>query len=201
MDKPDKSKKSLTSRIATALRPKKSSSRLTKTAPNSHVSIERLPPVSHPSIANQHDVSICKTPGEPSPVNFFNKGPSAVNAQTGELWDEAEMLHSLLRRDSHDSLESINKMERLRNRIPDSTRRPGELMISSLSAPIWEQISHYVTPTDAANLAMSSKTLLSILGTKPFLALNFTQNEAETHQHKIDFLLGMDKFLPNHVSC
>jgi len=199
MEEPHQVKKSLTSRIATALRLKKGSNRVTKTAPGVAVLVERKPEVWHPSQTVQRDVATHKPPDDSPPVNFFNKGPSAVNAQTGELWDEAEMLHSLLRRDSHDSLESLNKMERMRNQIPDSMRKPGEIMIASLPAPIWEQISNHINPTDAANLAISSKTLLSLLGTIPFLALNFTHHEAQTHQYKIDFLLGMDKHLPNHV--
>jgi len=200
MDNPHQVRKSLASRIATALRPRKSSNKAAKKAPEVAVSREGDLEVSQPSLAYQRDVQTHKTPGEPLPANFFNKGPSAANEQTGELWDDTEMLHSLLRRDSHDSLDSLNKMERMRNQIPDSMRKPGEIVIASLPAPIWQQISNYITPTDVANLAISSKTLLSLLGTKPFLALNFTKDEVETHQYKIDFLLGMDKYLPNHVS-
>ena len=198
VDKPQQAKKSLTSRIATALRPKKNS-RLAKTVPDVPVSVEQ-DQLSPSSLFIQRDVATHKTPGEPPPVNFFNKGPSTVNAQTGEVWDEAEMLHSLLRRDSHDSLESLNKLVRMRNQIPDPMRKPGEKLIASLPSPIWGEIANHSSPTDAANLALSSKTLLSLLGTKPFLALNFTKNETESHQHKINFLLGMDKILPDHVS-
>ncbi|KAG9246044.1 hypothetical protein BJ878DRAFT_417821 [Calycina marina] len=194
-------KKNFTSRLATALRPKKRGNRLTKTPPGASVQVERKSDVSNRSTVTQNSVVPNRPPGLPAAVNFYNKSTPASNAQTGELWDEAEMLHSLLRRDSQDSLNSLNRVERIRNQIPDSERKPGEDMIASLPATLWQIISSHMTPIDSANLALSSKTLLSLLGTSPFLALNFPKNNAETHWYKIGFLLGMDIFLPDHLLC
>ncbi|KAH8602103.1 hypothetical protein B0O99DRAFT_666802 [Bisporella sp. PMI_857] len=193
-------KQSLGSRLANALRPKKSSNKLRKSS-------DQRPEELLPNIYRQNPLPPLPTQrneaqlAQSAPVNFYNKGPGANNAQTGELWDEAEMLHSLLRRDSHDSLDSLNKIKRMRSEIPDSKRKPGEAIVASLPPPIWEHITSHMTPTDTANLALSSKTLLSRLGNKAFLALNYIKNDAQALQYKIDFLLPMDKYLPDHLFC
>jgi hypothetical protein len=129
--------------------------------------------------------------------NFYNKNTTGNLAQTGELWDEAEMLHSLLRRDSHDSLDSINRRARERWVMPDPSRMPGERMIATLPLALWEQIASNLNPTDAANLTTSTKTLYSLLGKDPLIALN----QPENLQHKIAFLLPMDSHLPHHLFC
>ena len=195
------SKRSLGSRLANVLRPKKSSTRLVKGAkPKLEERVTEDPSAySYP----RRDVAVPAVPEtlqQSVPVNFYNKSPGNTNIQTGETWDGAEMLHSLLRRDSHDSLDSLNRIERMRNEIPDSMRKPGDAMISSLPPSIWQRISSHMTPTDAANLAISSKTLLLVLGTGPFLALNYTKDEEKMREYKTRFLLPMDIHLPNHVS-
>jgi hypothetical protein len=70
-------------------------------------------------------------------------------------------------------------------------------MIASLPSALWEEIASHLTATDAANLAISTKTLLSLLGKGPLMLLDRPEN----HQNKVEFLLPMDKHLPNHLLC
>lgn len=129
------------------------------------------------------------------PVNFYNKNTSGQEAQTGEVWNETEMLHSLLRRDSNDSLASNNKQS---NGLgDDNSRKPGEGMISSLPHGLWDHIVSYISPTDAANLAFSCKRFHGILGSGPWIALDLPEN----HQYKIEFLLPLDRHYPGHLFC
>lgn len=204
MEEPRPSKPSLKSRLAVAFRPKASAKKLTKEQPADHrpkairLSSEELPqsPIqTQPPITK--NIQTPPAPVKEGPVNFYNKNTTGNQAQTGELWDEAEMLHSLLRRDSHDSMNSIDKRARERQMIPDPSRAPGEEMIASLPPALWDEVASHMTPTDAANLAFSSKTLLSLLGPQIWSSLNHLEN----HQDKIDFLLPMDHLMPDHLFC
>lgn len=129
------------------------------------------------------------------PVNFYNKNTFGAEAQTGELWNETEMLHSLLRRDSNDSLASITKESKGLSSHLEQKR--GENMTASLPNGLWEQIVSYISPTDAANLAFSCKRFLFILGRAAWNALDLPEN----HQYKIDFLLPFDRHYPAHLFC
>jgi hypothetical protein len=145
--------------------------------------------------------SASKAPPTPvqqkKPINFYNKNTTGVQAQTGELWDEAEMLHSFLRRDSFDSLASLDREHRKNRTAWDESRKRGESMIASLPPGLWEHITSYLTPTDHANLAFSCKTFHSIMGPGVFSALNLPENR----QYKCDFLLPMDRLYPDHLLC
>lgn len=196
------------SRLATALKPKSSkpngrAGKLQKEPPP-HVRLRAMQlesaNASQAQSIGRSQASLSYQVEQPirsGPVNFYNKNTAGVAAQTGELWDEAEMLHSLLRRDSNDSINSIIKRSRERWLVPDLTRKPGESSIASLPPALWDEIASHLTPTDAANLAVSTKALLSLLGMDPLLALNRPEN----HQSKVDFLLPMDKDLPDHLFC
>lgn len=70
-------------------------------------------------------------------------------------------------------------------------------MIASLSLELWGQIASHLTPTDAANLALSSKMLSKLLGPGPWIQLDHPDNR----QYKIKFLIGMDRLLPDHLLC
>jgi hypothetical protein len=72
-----------------------------------------------------------------------------------------------------------------------------ERIIDSLSPETWSLIATFITPTDAANLALSSKTLRHKIGSEPWNALNRPENK----QYKIEFLIAMDGRLPNHLFC
>lgn len=204
MDETVPKKTSLKSRLVTALRPKqKGGAKLQKEPPPDFrpraVRLESADTVqtsSNDKATASFDTQI-EAPVKTGPVNFYNKNTNGITAQTGELWDEAEMLHSLLRRDSHDSMNSINRRARERWLVPDPSQKPGESVIASLPPALWEEIAGHLTVTEAANLAVSTKTLLSLLGKGPLLALDLPEN----HQNKVDFLLPMDRHLPNHLFC
>ncbi|GAB7352003.1 hypothetical protein MBLNU459_g2522t1 [Dothideomycetes sp. NU459] len=113
-----------------------------------------------------------------------------IDKSTGESRDNTALLHALVHRPSMDSIreEEANFLD---------TRPPGEPLIASLPPDIWEIIASYMNPKDAANLAFSSKTLRYKLGSGLWDALN----DAENFQHKIDFLIRMDRYLPFHLLC
>jgi hypothetical protein len=197
MDNPLRRKRSFTSRLAQAFLPKSGGKKLSKLPPNLPILDPAKMEFEQFSKQSPHDSPMEYTPAKPGPVNFYNKKPTAINAQTGELWDEAEILHSILRRDSMDSMNSIKRRELQDKLAIDSFRKSGEAMIASLPAGIWAAIKDHLNPADAANLAMSSKTLLTLVGGRPFGALNINGN----HQFKIDFLIPMDRYLPDHLLC
>ena len=102
--------------------------------------------------------------------------------------DPTELLHSLSRRLSLDSdPETLHEEE----------REPGEPMIESLSAQLWQRISEFVSPSDAASLALSSKTLLDRLGNQSWKRLEDSGHKRD----KIEFLIRLDKDLPAYLLC
>lgn len=116
-------------------------------------------------------------------------GTNVIDSQTGERKDITSMLHSLTHKGSTDSLQSQSHSI--------DTRKPGEPQIASLSPELWRHIATYLNPTDAANLAFSSKPLRYLLGPGPWRALDLPEN----HTYKIHFLIPMDVALPRHLLC
>ena len=167
----------LKARLVEALRSKPSRTRLTK----------RPPPGYSAEVANQ-DGRRDSSASQAHRGKYKDSG--AIDSQLGERRDHTTLLHSLGHRDSFDSIKDgqLRYLE---------SRRPGEQMIASLSPHIWEIIEDYITPSDAANLAFSSKTLRYLLGSKPWEALGHPENR----QYRIDFLLRMDGQLPSHLFC
>jgi hypothetical protein len=115
-----------------------------------------------------------------------------VDEQTGER-DHTGLLHGLAHHESYDSLDSLS--QKILGIQP--YRDPGEPMIASLSAELWDQIADHLTPTETANLALSSKTLWKLLGPAPWITLDDPKN----HEYKVKLLVGMDRLLPDHLLC
>ena len=132
-------------------------------------------------------------------------GPSHVDTQTGERRyslssetstlvggarpvDTTELLHSLSRRLSLDS-----DNETLR----EEEREPGEPMIASLPPQLWKRIADLASVSDAAALALSSKTLLDRLGEGYWKALELPEHRRD----KINFLVRLNKDLPGYLLC
>ncbi|KAI9725531.1 MAG: DNA-directed DNA polymerase epsilon, subunit B [Chrysothrix sp. TS-e1954] len=67
----------------------------------------------------------------------------------------------------------------------------------ALPVQIWTQIVDSLDPADAANLALSCKTIRHRVGAGPWLALNDEHN----HVARTGFLLPMDENLPDHLFC
>lgn len=111
--------------------------------------------------------------------------------------DHTEMIHGLADQDDSDSLAGPLRAER----NSETTERPRsekhERMIQSLPTKIWKLIATFLSPADAASLAISSKTLRGKLGNEPLEALTRPEN----HHHLISFLNHMDGQLPDHLLC
>ncbi|KAF2143402.1 uncharacterized protein K452DRAFT_350435 [Aplosporella prunicola CBS 121167] len=163
-------RKGLRARIGAALRPKKSHKAL------------RAKQSSETPAGGYRTLAEAK-------LNAPDKG--FIDSQTGERLDTTAILHGLADRDDAEDYEEPHLRE-------DGTLRPpGEPMVASLSSELWSRIVAYLTPTDAANLAFSSKTLFDRVGYGPWLALALPENR----QYKIDFLVSMDQYLPAHLFC
>lgn len=177
MDKEEAPKKGgFKFRLTHALRPKSSRGKLTKAPPPGY----DYPPLPEKKLA----------PLEAHRERYQGSNV-LVDKTTGERRDDTAMLHALTAH--RDSFESIHRtLQETRER-----RAPGEAGVASLSAELWQIIADYVSPKDAANLALASRTLAWRLGYKAWYALDLPENYAE----KIAFLQPMDGNLPNHLFC
>ena len=178
-------KRSFASRMANAFRPKSSARRLQKEPP---------PPEYTPGPLRRdtREKSIGGSTLKSQQSHTDGAEEWEIDEQTGER-DFTGLLHGLAHHESFDSLDSLS--QKVLGVQP--YRPPGEPMIASLSPELWDQIAGHMNPTDVANLAYSSKTLLSRLGPAPWAALDNPEN----HQYKIKFLVGMDRFLPDYLLC
>ena len=178
-------KRSFTSRLANAFRSKSSSPARLRKEPPAEYTAE---PLKQDTRTKSIGGSTLKSQQSPTDGN----DEWAVDEQTGER-DHTGLLHGLAHHESFDTLDSLS--QKVLGVQP--YRDPGELAIASLSPELWDQIASHMNPTDAANLAYSSKTLLSRLGRTPWIVLDGPEN----HQYKIKFLVGMDRFLPDYLLC
>ena len=177
-------KRSFKSRFANAFKAKSSSGRLQKLPPaevTSKVSKEHL---------REKSIGGSTLRSQRSPTDGNQEW--RIDEQTGER-DHTGLLHGLAHHESYDSLDSLS--QKLLGIQP--YRLPGEPVIASLSAELWDQISDHLTPADTANLAISSKTLWNLLGQAPWAMLEEPQN----HEYKVKFLVKMDRFFPDHLLC
>lgn len=127
------------------------------------------------------------------PQEFETSSPDNIDIQTGERRDDTALLHGLAHHESMDSLDSKFN----RRWLEAEDRNPGEQMIASLPEALWSYIATFLSPSDTATLALSTKTLLLKLGNGPFNDLNLPENL----KFKGQFLLHLDRFLPNHLLC
>ncbi|OJJ49427.1 hypothetical protein ASPZODRAFT_129891 [Penicilliopsis zonata CBS 506.65] len=114
---------------------------------------------------------------------------SQVDKQLGERQDYTTMFHALGIQDNSESAGFVAE--------DDSFRPPGDHDVASLSAELWAGIAMYLPLSDAAALALASKTLLQRLGTGYFSALE----DPDHHRDKIGFLVRLDSQLPLHLLC
>lgn len=115
----------------------------------------------------------------------------ALDTQRGERRDDTGLLHSMVVHDIDFDDFTISQS------AYQETRPPGEHNVASLSPDLWEIITSYLPAGDAASLAFSSKTLLRRLGLGPWDRLE----QPHYHQDRIEFLMHMDCYLPNHLLC
>jgi len=121
--------------------------------------------------------------------------------------DYGDMMHRLAHHDSFDSLlDKPNILNQLRdpyfssqtyNKPKGLASEKDELRVASLSNDLWKRIALFLNPLDAANLAMSNKTLYQKLGLGQFGLLERPENK----HYKIAFLHQFDHLLPAHLLC
>ncbi|KAE8446071.1 hypothetical protein EG329_012579 [Mollisiaceae sp. DMI_Dod_QoI] len=170
-------KLSFTDRISLAFRPKKSSNRLRKQSTPEAIA-EQIP----------------QTGKRLQYGAVYRPSQDNRDEQTGERRDDTDLLHGLAHHESHETIDSIVNLTRA---DLEAWRPPGEPMIASLPSDLWVLIASYLSLSDAANLAFSSKTLAIRLGPGPWVALNQPENLDE----KNAFLRHMDNHLPSHLLC
>lgn len=121
--------------------------------------------------------------------------------------DHGDMMHRLAHHDSFDSLlDKPHMKDALRDphftaaayaSRPVVVSEEHELRVALLPEAIWTRIASYLDPDDAANLAISTKTLSAKLGRAPFEALDLPENR----HYKIQFLHQYDHDHPGHLLC
>ncbi|GLI76467.1 hypothetical protein PoHVEF18_004740 [Penicillium ochrochloron] len=119
----------------------------------------------------------------------YMQAHAQLDSQLGERRDYTTMLHSLGVLEPDDSYGPAQ--------IDNERRQPGEGDIAKLSPGVWKYIASFLNPADAASLAFASITLFRRLGTRPYVALERPENA----DHRLNFLIGLDKSLPHHLLC
>ncbi|KAG8622848.1 hypothetical protein KVT40_009359 [Elsinoe batatas] len=119
---------------------------------------------------------------------------AAIDKDTGERKDLTEMMHAL---HFDETLEDV--VEEVKEETPeiDPTRPRGEEILVKPSAEIWDRITDFLQPREAANLALTCKTVWYLLGSRPFDKLKLPVNKAE----RTAFLLPMDVKYPAQLFC
>lgn len=123
-------------------------------------------------------------------AEMVHRPETMTDTQLGERRDNTAYLHSLVYLDDNEDLRKYYM-------TPQAASQAKDHIISRLPLAMWDLILDSLTPSDVASLAFSSKTLLRRFGWAPWDALNRLEN----HQYKIDFLIPMDRYLPNHLLC
>ena len=114
------------------------------------------------------------------------------DAQTGERKDHTELLHSLSRHETTDSLAETAQVMFLG--IPP---KPAMKFFDRLPQAIWVRLVGYLEPADKASLAFSCKPLRDFVGPRVWTDLN----TADNRDAKTDFLGRLDEYLPDHLLC
>ncbi|KKY19982.1 putative f-box domain protein [Phaeomoniella chlamydospora] len=118
---------------------------------------------------------------------------AAIDKQTGERKDYTNMLHSLGLNDPFEAGDDPSQ-PLLTLRKPS---QQGEAIIKRLSPAIWRNILGYLDLTDMSSLIFSCKAFRNLVGTRSWSALS----DPENFQERANFLVYLDKSLPNHLLC
>ncbi|KAI9055035.1 hypothetical protein LZ554_000001 [Drepanopeziza brunnea f. sp. 'monogermtubi'] len=131
-------------------------------------------------------------PSKPKPLAHgavYRPSDDNRDEQTGERRDDTDLLHGLAHHESHESLDSMVRIQ--------EWRPPGEREVASLSVSLWGKITSFLSPGDKAALAFSTRTLMRLIGTECWWELEKEENFKE----KLNFLVTLDKDLPGHLLC
>ncbi|CAG8953916.1 hypothetical protein HYFRA_00010877 [Hymenoscyphus fraxineus] len=181
MADPKPRKLSLTSRLLSSLRSKKSPNKIRNPswASSSEAGSER-----GPLSANSITSGVSK-------MSFGDEEEVFIDIQTGERRDDTEMLHSLAHHGSFGSLKSENEQRFGEDSIP------GEKLFERLPEGVWGCVIGYLGMSDLAAFAFCCKTFRGRLGREVWPILN----EPENRDEKLQFLVKLDSSLPNHLLC
>ncbi|PNS20042.1 Ethanolamine kinase 2 [Sphaceloma murrayae] len=143
---------------------------------------------------DQHKIESPQLSNQPNFNTAHDFHKHAIDKNTGERKDLTEMMHAFHFDESMDEI-----TEELPEEHPeiDPTRPRGEEILTKPSAEIWDRITDFLEPREAANLALTCKTVWYLLGSKPFDALRQPSNK----QQREAFLLPMDVKFPNQLFC
>ncbi|KAF4551844.1 Hypothetical protein D9617_12g037340 [Elsinoe fawcettii] len=130
----------------------------------------------------------------PAASSGYANHKNNIDKDTGERKDITEMMHAL---HFDETLDDVP--EEVREETPeiDPTRPRGEDILTKPSAEIWDRITDFLEPREAANLALTCKTVWYLLGSKPFDDLKLPVNKVQ----RIAFLLPMDVKYPGKLFC
>ncbi|KAF4626829.1 hypothetical protein G7Y89_g11327 [Cudoniella acicularis] len=176
-------KQSLKERISTALRPKSSGKRLVRKS----LDYSDLDAEGKLSRATSAGSSASKQTRR-STVDNTPK----VDIQTGERRDNTELLHSLAHQGSFDSIPDF-----VEPRWRNHDAKLGNEIFANLPDGIWERVLMFMSPADAACLALTSRPLRDRIGVDIWHTLNLPENR----DHKINFLVLLDSYFPGHLFC
>lgn len=126
----------------------------------------------------------------------MHQGPGRVelDKDTGERKDLTEMMHAFGFSDNADDSEEHVRIEEW---AYDPTQPDGAEIFAELCPELWSLISDYLSPLDVANLASTCRIMYDRLGSRSYQMLR----DPAHLKHRVDFLLAMDKKLPNHLFC
>ncbi|KAA8648684.1 hypothetical protein EYZ11_008788 [Aspergillus tanneri] len=165
-----------------ALRPKKSRQLLRKDFSASSPDLRVQPPHDEPPLPSL-------APLEAHRLRYLEAN-AQKDTQRGENRDHTAILHAIGAQETDDTLDQPEDEQ--------DRRPPGDPLIASLSASLWQRIAEFLSPAERASLTWASKTLFARLdGPAPWLALN----EPENLDDRADFLVAQDRHFPHHLLC
>lgn len=121
-------------------------------------------------------------------------GRIELDKDTGERKDLTEMMHAFGFSENNDDTEEVVHVEEW---TYDPSQLDGATLLARFCPEIWGLISDYLSPLDVANLASTCRVMYDRLGNRSYELL---RNQAHL-AHRVEFLLTLDKKLPNHLFC
>ncbi|KAJ4294562.1 hypothetical protein N0V90_008253 [Kalmusia sp. IMI 367209] len=121
-------------------------------------------------------------------------GHIELDKDTGERKDLTEMMHAFNFAENFEDIEEAIKLEEWHY---DPLGPDGATLLSKFCPELWGLVGDYLSPLDIANLASTCRAMNDRLGGQSYKLLSNPMYLS----HRLDFLLAMDKKLPNHLFC
>lgn len=159
----------------------------------SKLSTDFTPWRNHPEGRSQ---SVVSHPGPRKLKKPVHQEPGRIelDKDTGERKDLTEMMHAFGFSETADDEEEFVHVDEWEY---DASQPDGATLLSRLYPELWDLINDYLTPLDVANVASTCRAMHSRLGETSYELLRNPMHMS----HRIEFLLAMDKKLPNHLFC